>query len=230
MFSGRIARSFKFALILSFSAVVVLPDAFADKLQARDQRMIMDKLFSEGVRTGHLSADSVPGLRARVEPLLGLHHLLPDAIAIGFMGRCQAGVGICLADQINVGIVGGRIHLSHLRVVGGEFGEQVAANFEVYFAVCYGECNDEEAAGWFVGVDSTATLGLGVNGFMDYGMDWSEITSEKSFEEILQTSVFYAGVGLTTGAGAGVSLGILRYSISDVQVMDIPRFKSARLF
>jgi hypothetical protein len=182
--------------------------AQAEKLQPSDQKMIVEKLLSEAVRAGHLPPSSVPAIRTRIQPLLNLRELLPDAIAIGFMGRCQAGIGVCLADQINVGIVGKKIHLSHLQVLGGEFGEQVAANIEVYLAVCYGECNDEEAAGWFVGVDSTATLGAGINGFMDYGVDWSEITSDKSFEEILDSSVFYAGVGLTTGAGAGVSLGI----------------------
>jgi len=131
---------------------------------------------------------------------------------------------------VNIGIVDGKIHLSELQVYGGEFGDQVAANIESYVAVCYGLCNDEEASGWFVGTDATATAGLGVHVFMDYGLDWSDLWGAKSLDDIARSTVFYAGVGITTGAGVGMSLGVIRYRVSNIQKIDFKDFTNIHLF
>ncbi|NDG85184.1 MAG: hypothetical protein EBX52_09140 [Proteobacteria bacterium] len=219
------------ALAGSFSALSGTAVFAASRpLQPGEQKMILDKVLAEAVRKGFLQESSVQGLKNQITPLLSIRGLLPDAIAIGFMTRCQAVVGACLASQVNIGIVDGKIHLSELQIIGGELGDQVAANIESYVAVCYGLCNDEEASGWFVGTDATATAGLGVHVFMDYGLDWSDLWGAKSLDDMVRSTVFYAGVGITTGAGVGMSVGVIRYRVSNVQKIDFKDFGNIHLF
>ena len=201
----------------------------ASPLSPSEQKMILKKIMGEANRHGYL-AHAPSNFEKQIESILNVRNLVPSAIAIGFMTRCQVGIGACAAAQINVGIVNHKIHISYLDVVGGEFGEQVSVNAEAYISACYGDCNDEQASGWFIGTDATATAGVGVNVFMDFGVDWSAIFNSRNMDELVKSTVFYAGVGLTTGAGVGLSLGVLRYNVSRVDVLDFQQFLNTPLF
>jgi len=144
-------------------------------------------------------------------------HVLPDAIAVGVVMRCQFVLGVCIGEQVNIGKVGKQFVVSLYDFYSGQLGLAEYLTAEVYVAFCYGRCNDVEAEGWYVSMDGSAALGAGANVFIEMG---SDVTVTTDIATLINSGVFYIGAGIMGGEGGGISLGLMRYNLSCVKKLN----------
>lgn len=143
------------------------------------------------------------------------HNAMPDAISIGVIGRCQAGIGGCLGEQINIGKKNGKPLISSYTIAGLEAGFAEYFAIENYIALCYGNCNGVEAQGIYVSADGGVSLGAGFNGFIEAGIDLSDLYfGHPDLSNLIRFGVVYIGGGVIVGEGGGVSLGALYYLLN----------------
>lgn len=140
--------------------------------------------------------------------------LMPSALALGMIVRCQYGIGVCLGKQVNYGKKGNVWEVSTYDFYGGEVGFAEYTTAEAYVAFCYGKCNDAEAQGWFVSGDEGAAIGGGANLFLEMGADYEDLEKSHSLQDVVKAGIFYVGIGFLAGEGGGVSLGVMRYKLT----------------
>jgi hypothetical protein len=137
--------------------------------------------------------------------------LMPDAITIGGMARCQAVLGGCYAVQANFTFKQGKMYVSLYELYGVSVGLAEMTKIELYVSACYGGCIDDNAEGYFLGADAMAALGAGSGIFMDVGVDITELVTALNPHNILKYRTVYIGYGFDIGEGAGVSVGVYYY-------------------
>ncbi len=200
-------------------------------LSTADMYHISHKVYGEVGSKGGKDFDS---FYSKITPYLRFSGLIPNAIAIGVMSKCQVGLGFCGALQLNISSSADDYELTLLQLGGIELGPQEALTVEFYVAACYGDCVDDQAAGWFVGYDATAALGPGLNGFMDVGLDWNNLWhalySPHTLDDILKSHIMYYGVGFAAGEGIGMSLGAYNYVLAGYQKIRKSTLESIKLF
>lgn len=140
--------------------------------------------------------------------------IMPDAITIGFMGRCQYLIGGCLAEQINISKNKGKWQISAYTVMGVQAGFTEMLKYEIYIAACYGSCIGVNAEGLFIGLDGMFAYGVGGGMFVDIGVDVSDMFVPPfvyTVSDLWKFRTVYAGWGLDIGQGNGFSLGAYYY-------------------
>lgn len=139
-------------------------------------------------------------------------HIMPDAITIGGMARCQDVIGGCYALQANFTVRNGKVYVSMYELYGVTVGLAAMTKIEVYVSACYGGCIDDNAQGYFMGADAMAALGAGGGVFMDVGADVTDLLAIINNPiNLWKARTIYIGYGFDIGEGAGVSVGMYYY-------------------
>ncbi len=161
---------------------------------------------------GQFDSKTVKKTAKYLSDQLKKHNILlaPDAIAVGAVVRCQAILGVCLGEQVNIGKVGKEYIVSLYNFYSGQVGFAEYITAEIYVAFCYGRCNDADAEGWYVSMDGSAALVTGANMFIEMGSD----VTTTDLNSLMKSGVFYIGAGVMGGEGGGVSFGLMRYNLS----------------
>lgn len=149
--------------------------------------------------------------------------VMPSAIAIGSIARCQAGLGLCMGEQASFTVKNNHIEMSTYTFYGLEAGVAEYAIVDFYVAFCYGKCNGAEAEGNFVSFDGGGAFGLGGNGFIEVGSDIEDLFKMRSINDVVNSGVFYIGIGIAVGEGAGISLGAIHYQLANIVKIHLPK-------
>jgi hypothetical protein len=193
------------------------------------------KVLSKGAYLMVASALSVHGIylseyafTSKIEKLLdGMASLglYPHALTVGYMGRYQAGIGMSLGTQFNFFIDKGELRMSSYSMFGGQIGAAAQAKVQFYAALCFGACYGGDAAGWYVGADASASLGAGVDGFFEFGVDTTDAFKQAftpaskledhsySIRDFYDAHAVYAGVGFDIGVGGGWTFDVIHYRL-----------------
>jgi hypothetical protein len=143
--------------------------------------------------------------------------LFPQAFTVGYMARYQAGVGGSIGTQFNFYVEKGELKLSSYSMYGVQAGAAAQAKIQFYAGACFGSCFGGEPNGWYVGTDVSASIGAGIDGFLEFGIDFTDalhaITHGEKYtlQDMWESKAVYAGVGFDVGVGGGWALDIFHY-------------------
>ena len=144
--------------------------------------------------------------------------LYPHAFTVGNIGHLKFGVGAAAGVEFNFYIEKGDLKLASYSIVGGQLGAAAKASDQFYFALCYGSCTGGEASGMYIGADFSADFGIGVDAYVEFGLDFTDAIKSwfrgksYSMKDLYDSRVVYVGFGFDIGIGVGLSGNVLYYS------------------
>jgi hypothetical protein len=154
--------------------------------------------------------------------------LFPHAFTVGYMARYQVGLGMSLGSQFNFYIENGELKLSSYSLYGMQAGAAAQAKIQFYAALCFGACFGGDPNGWYVGTDVSASIGAGIDGFLEFGIDFTDMLKATvsgegySMKDMWESKAVYAGVGFDVGVGGGWSLDVFHYRMDFEKVLARP--------
>jgi hypothetical protein len=143
--------------------------------------------------------------------------LYPQAFTVGYMARYQVGIGGSVGTQFNLYIDEGELKLASYSMFGVQAGTAVQTKLQFYAALCFGSCFGGDPNGWYVGSDVSAGLGAGIDGFLEFGIDFTDMIKATwkgeryTLKDMWESKAVYAGVGFDIGVGAGWSVDVFHY-------------------
>jgi len=167
----------KTLLKLTILLLLVVPFTcvHAEKLTQKDVNIALNKGVSE-LKSILLNMDmDAQYIEYLKEHKFNLDKVMPDAITIGALLRCQNGIGMCGGEQVNIAKENGRWIISTYTLIGVQAGLAEMYKLEFYIAACYGSCIGINAEGFFAGIDGMVGYGVGGGFFIDVGVDATEV-------------------------------------------------------
>lgn len=188
--------------------------ATRDKLAKGAYMLIASHLASQGV---HLSERAFTQKVGKMLERMASFGLFPHAFTVGYMARYQVVGGMSLGSQFNFYLDNGELKLSSYTIYGGQVGTAAQAKIQFYAALCFGSCFGGDPNGWYVGTDVSASIGAGIDGFLEFGIDFTDMLhatlngESYSLKDAWESKAVYAGVGFDIGVGGGWSLDVFHY-------------------
>ena len=144
--------------------------------------------------------------------------VFPRAFTVGYMGRVQAGVGVSGGTQFNFYFDHGKFKVSSYSIYGAQAGVAEMMKIEFYASVCFGTCFGGDGEGLYLGLDGYAGAGVGVNFFVEGGIDLTDMVKHTfsgkpySTKDLYKAKAIYIGAGFDIGEGIGVSGNLFYYN------------------
>jgi len=142
--------------------------------------------------------------------------IYPTAISIGVMGKCQNIIGICVGNQINIGVQDGKLMASSYGLAGLSLGTAEIYKIEVYVALCFGDCLSTLGEGFYFGGEAGFAVGTGGSVFIEVGTDVSEVFGvgrDFAWKDFWDYKTVYIGIAYNFGLGIGIAGDIYYYRL-----------------
>lgn len=185
--------------------------------------------------SGHLAMQGIHvserQFRAQIGTLLermAAFGLFPHAFTVGYMARYQIVGGMSLGTQFNFYLDHGDLKMSSYTIYGGQVGTAAQAKIQFYASLCFGSCFGGDPNGWYVGTDVSGSIGAGIDGFLEFGIDFTDmlkatINGERyTLKDAWESKAVYAGVGFDLGVGGGWSLDVFHYRQDFEKILSSP--------
>lgn len=145
--------------------------------------------------------------------------LFPQAFTVGYMARYQVGVGGSVGTQFNFYVDKGELKVASYTLYGLQAGIAEQTKIQFYSALCFGACYGGDPTGFYVGTDFSGAIGLGLDVFLEVGIDFTDaihaaFNGEKyTLQDLYDSRVVYVGAGFDIGQGGGWSVDGFYYSM-----------------
>ena len=203
----------------------LVPGAVEPAMSAETQAVLLKGAFLSLKAVAPFQIDEANFDRGMgsVLQFLAKYNAFPKAITVGALARKTMSFdGIAAGGSYgiegNFYLKNGKLMMSNYRLTGAQLGVGIASSaVEYYAALCFGSCYGGDPDGWYLGFDGSIAGGLGVDLFLEVGVDVSDYFdsllkgSPPDFKDLYEGKAIYVGFGMETGISADISGNLYTY-------------------